>query len=464
MTTETERPPDTPSTGAELRDRAIRHHQAGELEPARDLYRRYLARFPRDAAMWSNLGALFRSVKAHALAAGCQRRAIELDPDSPTVLNNAANALFDAGEVDDALLLRQRALAQEPGKAEHWSSLSKYLRALGRHPEAVAEADKGLAAHPDDVELHIQRAFALLSLGDYPAGFAEFEWRWQGDEISLPQFPFPRWAGEPLAGKTVLVTPEQGFGDTVLMARFLPMLASLGCTVVLACKPPLVRLFTGLPGVTRLAVSEDDMTGCDVWTPMMDLPRYLGTTLDTLPDPAQLAVPDDSMARAQAMTAPFADRLKIGVLWSGSVTYRANHKRSFSHDRFLQLANIPGVQLFSLYKGPLAEAFHADGTACLIVDAASSDRDFADSAALIRELDLVITMDSAIAHVGASLGAPVWNLLHSEAYWLYEPFADHTPWYPSMRLIRQQASGDWRTVFAQLEGDVREMAQKRARP
>lgn len=450
-----------PRTAVELREAAIRNHQAGDLDAARDLYRRYLARFPKDAPMWSNLGALFRSAKAHGLAAACQRRALELDPDSATVLNNAANALFDAGEVADALPLRRKVLAKEPGRAEHWSTLSKYLRALGRHAEAAAEAEKGIAAHPQDVELHIQRAFALLSLGKYPEGFEEFEWRWQGDEITLPDLSFPRWGGEPIEGKTILVTPEQGFGDTMLMARFLPQLADRGCKVVLACKPPLERVFDELAGVERLVGMQGDLSGCDVWTPMMDLPRYLGTTLDTLPAPVGLTIPTDSAERARIITQPFPDRLKVGVLWSGSVTYRANHKRSFSHQRFLQLAQIPGVQLFSLYKGPLTEAFHADGTACLIVDAASSDRDFADSAALIAELDLVVTMDSAIAHVAGAMGARVWNLLHSEAYWLYEPFDDHTPWYPTMRLIRQPASGDWDAVFNLLEQDLTALAKEK---
>lgn len=450
-------------TLGELREAAVEAHRRGELDAARELYRRFLANAPKDAAMWSNLGALFRSQKNYPLAAACQRRALALDPNNPSVLNNAANALFDAGEVEEALALRRKVLAREPGKPEHWASLAKYLRALGRHEEARVELEKAIRAHPDDAELHIQLSFALLALGDYPRGFEEFEWRWKGDELSPPEMPIPQWRGEDLEGKTILVMPEQGFGDTILMARFLPLLRARGCRIRLICKPPLRRLLAGIDAVQRYADTRSDIAECDVWTPMMDLPRYLGTTLETVPPPAQLVIPEDSAARARAITAPFADMLRVGVLWSGSVTYRGNHKRSFSHRAFLPLAAIPGVQLFSLYKGPLAEAFHADGTSCLIVDAASHDRDFADSAALIRELDLVVTMDSAIAHVAGSLGAPVWNLLHSEAYWLYEPFRDHTPWYPSMRLIRQEKSGDWAPVFGQVEQEVRALAEQKAR-
>lgn len=444
----------------EARAAAISAHQAGDLAQARDLYRQYLARAPRDAAIWSNLGALFRTQKAYDMAAACQRRALEIDPDATFIQNNAANAFFDAGAVEEALALRFQTLKSDPDKAEHWSSLGKYLRALGRYEEAVETLQTGASRHPDDVEIRIQLAFAELSLGDYAKGFETFDYRWRGDELSLPEMGIPRWEGEDLAGRSILVIPEQGFGDTVLMARFLPLLASRGCRVRLVCKPPLRRLLSGIDGV-ELADGQDDFTGDDVWTPMMDLPRYLGVTVDDVPPPVPLHVPVDAVSRARAITAPFGERLKVGVLWSGSVTYRANHKRSFDHRRFLPMSTLPGVQLFSLYKGPLVEDYHRDGTSCLIVDAASSDRDFADSAALVCELDLVITMDSAIAHVAGSLGAKVWNLLHSEAYWLYEPFRDHSPWYPSMRLIRQEKPGDWDGVFATLEAEVERLAREK---
>ncbi|HEU0221326.1 MAG TPA: hypothetical protein VFR34_03810, partial [Paracoccaceae bacterium] len=194
---------------------------------------------------------------------------------------------------------------------------------------------------------------------------------------------------------------------------------------------------------------------------MMSLPRIFGLTAETIPPPARLVIPEDSAERARRMLAPFERRLKIGVLWSGSVTYRANHKRSFPQERFYPLAAIPGVQLFSLYKGPLLEAFRGSGLASVIIDAGGSDRDFADTAALIRRLDLVVSMDSAIVHIAGSFGLPVWNLLHYSAYWLYAPHPDHTTWYPSMRLIRQPKLDDWDSVFATVERDVAALAAHR---
>lgn len=443
------------------RSRALKFHQDGDAKAAFTEYALHLAATPNDFTMWSNLGALYRSEKQYEHAVSAHRRALQ-GPRTAQILGNASNALFDGGYPAEAVDLRRDLLLLEPDVPMHHAMLGKYMRGMGDYHGAIKALDTGIAAHADFAELHIQRALALLALGEYPAGFAAFDWRWLGDEISKPKVTMPQWRGEDVAGKRVVVFPEQGFGDTVLMARFLKGLGDLGAHVIFACKSPLSRSLADCAGITQ-QVSLADLTkvDADYWTPMMDLPLYLNTTLDTLPAPVTLTIPKDSRDRAERLTRPYDKHLKIGVLWSGSLTFRANHKRSFDHTRFLQLAQIPDVQLFSLYKGPVHDAFVADGTHALIVDAAGTDRDFADSAALIQSLDLVITMDSAIAHVAGSLGGPVWNLLHSEAYWLYEPFKDHTPWYPNMRLVRQAKSGDWASVFDRLEADVRDFIKTR---
>lgn len=444
----------------ELRDNAIKLHQQGDLTKAKTYYAAYLALCPDDHLMWSNLGALFRSAKDFELAVAAHRKALN-GPKNLQTYSNASNALFDAGYAAEAVKLREQALKLAPDDPSHHSMLAKFLRGAGKYQKAERVAKAALKNFPDDSELHIQLAMAQLSLGNYKDGFESFDWRWQGDEISPPEFKFPKWQGENLVGKTILVTPEQGFGDTILMARFLGQLASTGAEVLLVCKKPLERLFADLPGVTKLLMSNLEGYKPDFWAPMMDLPRYLSARLDTIIGPAHLSIPQDSVLRAQKLLEPHKNSLNIGVLWSGSVTYRANHKRSFDHRMFFKLADIPNLQMFSLYKGPLHSNFIDDGSNTIIVDAAGSDRDFADSAALVQELDIVVTMDSAIAHVAGSLGAETWNLLHSEAYWLYEPYKDHTPWYPSMRLIRQRKSGDWLQVFEKLHQDLSKRAAQK---
>jgi Tfp pilus assembly protein PilF len=441
-------------TTDDLRQAAINAHQKDNLEDAKKLYQAYLHNKPKDAAIWSNLGSIFRMQKNYDLAAATQTRALELEPTSSSVMNNAANAYYDAGNILKSMELRKDLVKIEPENPEQYSSLGKCYRGIHQLDKARDILAQGIQKFPDFPELHIQMAFVLLAMGNYPDGFQSFNWRWQGDEINLPDYPFPQWKGEALTGKTILVIPEQGFGDTVLMARFLPILKEHGAKIKMAVKQPLQRLFSNLKNDVKFIETKTDLDGCDFWVPMMDLPLYLNTTLETIPKPVDLFIPQDATQRAREIVAPYMDRFKIGVMWSGSVTYRANHKRSFSHQRFMELCNIPNIQMFSLYKGPLQNTFVEDGTSAIILDASGSDRDFADSAALMHELDLVISMDSAIVHIAGSLGIEVWNLLHSESYWLYEPFPDHTPWYPSMRLIRQETPGDWDQVFAKLHTDV----------
>ncbi len=439
---------------SDIRQTAIEAHQKDDLEMAQNLYRIYLQNRPKDAAIWSNLGALFRKQKQYDLAAATQLRALELEPNTTSVMNNAANAFYDAGRIQEAITLREKLIKTQNNDPENYSGLGKCYRGIHDLDKAEAILKEGIQKFPDFAENYIQLSFVLLAKGDYQAGFKTFNWRWKGDELTPPQFPFPKWTGETLEGKTILVLPEQGFGDTILMARFLNRLKRQGCTIKMVIKAPLRRLFAEIEKDIDVIETQDELEGCDYWVPMMDLPLHLDATIDNLPAPAPMNIPEVSIERARAIVAPFTDRFKVGVMWSGSVTYRANHKRSFGHERFLELVGIPDIQLFSLYKGPLLDDFKNDGTSTLIIDAAGSDRDFADSAALMQELDLVVSMDSAIVHVAGSMGVEVWNLLHSEPYWLYQPFPDHTPWYPSMQLIVQENSGDWDTVFKNLKKDI----------
>ncbi|PIB24460.1 hypothetical protein BFP76_04445 [Amylibacter kogurei] len=446
---------------SELRQTAISQHSAKKYDLAKKSYAQYLAIAPNDHVIWSNLGALFRSTQQFDYAVIAHERALRGE-HSAQILGNASNAYFDAGDAKQAVKLRKQLLKLEPDDPMNHAMLGKFYRGAGKYKDAQKALQSAVKKFPDHAELRIQLAMTLLSLGEYPDGFREFEWRWQGDEISLPDFDFPIWRGQDLTGKTIVVTPEQGFGDTILMARFFAGLKALGCQVKFLCKKPLVRLLSQTTGIDAFVSKKSEIAGADYWVPMMDLPRYLDTTFDTIPAPATLHTPEDSIARANAIVAPFANQFKLGVLWSGSVTYRANHKRSFDHHKFLELSDIENLQMFSLYKGPLHDDFIKDGANAFIVDAAGHDRDFADSAALIKQLDLVVTMDSAIAHVAGSLGVPVWNLLHSEAYWLYEPHPKETPWYPTMRLIRQKSAGDWDGVFNSLYKDIKQLVKKQS--
>lgn len=438
-----------------LRVQTMDLHKAGKHGDARPLYARYLEQAPDDGLMWSNLGALLRSDGKHTLALAAQRRASALAPDRISVTNNLANILADLGESEEALTLRRVVLKNRPDDPMLKAMIGKSLRSLGRAGESVAFLKEACAAHPDETEIGIQLAMSQLAGAQYSEGFRKFDVRWQTDELTPRKITKPKWDGGPLNGKRIIVLPEQGFGDGMAFARFLPILQAFEpAEVLMQAERPVARLYEGLAGVDRMIVGTPDEDDFDVWTNMMDLPPLHFDQIDTPPEPTVLHTPDDSRARAHTMMAPFKGRFKVGIVWTGSLTYRANAFRSFSHSEFHRLLDIPEVQMVSLYKGPKLAEFEADGSNQLIVDAGSRDRDFGDCAAMMREMDLIITSDTATAHLAGSLGCPVWTLLHWDAFWLWRPAGEQTPWYPSMRLIRQTTPGDWAGVFERVHADL----------
>ncbi|MCC5974526.1 MAG: tetratricopeptide repeat protein [Rubellimicrobium sp.] len=437
-----------------LRAEAVRRHQAGEGEAALAAYAAYLSRAPGDGGMWTNYGVLLRTRGQHDLAVAAQERALALMPEAASVLNNLANVLGDIGALDRALDLRRRVLAQTPDDSAQKAMLGKALRTSGRLDEAIEVLTAALATHPQEAELEVQLAMALLAARRHAEGFRHFDARWRTGELTPRSIARPKWQGEQLDGKTILVMPEQGFGDAIAFARFLPVLRRYNpARVFLHCERPLERLFARVEGADRVG-RDLPLDEVDLWTNMMDLPVPHFEATEAIPAPTRLTIPEDSRQRAFALTAPFADRFKVGVVWSGSVTYRGNAFRSFPHRAFHTLLDLPDLQMFSLYKGPELAAFTADGSAALIPDFGSSDRDFADCAALMEEMDLIITSDTVTAHLAGSLGRPVWTLLHWDAFWLWTPKGDTTPWYPSMRLIRQPGPRDWDGVFAEVRASL----------
>jgi len=451
-----------PRSLSELRAETTRLHRSGPPDAALAAYADYLSMAPQDGGIWSNYGVFLRGRGQHDLALAAQERALALLPDAVHVMNNLANVLADLGQSERSLDLRRRILEQTPDDPAQKAMLGKSLRALGRYDEATDYLERAFAEHPDHAELEVQLAMALLAARRYADGFRAFDGRWKTNELRPRNLSLPKWDGAALDGRTILVLPEQGFGDAVTFARFLPVLRRFGpARVMLQCEAPLLRLMSGVEGADWIG-RDVPLAEVDVWTNLMDLPVPHFEASPTIPEPTRLTIPEDSRARARGLVAPFADRFRVGIVWSGSATYRANAFRSFSHTAFHALLDVPGVQMFSLYKGPEVAAFKADGTAALIPDIGSSDRDFADCAAMMEEMDLIITSDTATAHIAGSLGRQVWTLLHWDAFWLWTHAGATTPWYPSMTLIRQPRPRDWDSVFAEVRARLLAELEDRA--
>lgn len=446
----------TPTELDALRNQASAAHRANKTAEARALYMQYLTHRPDDGGIWSNVGALLRSQQQHTLALRAQERAFALSPDAPGLRNNLANILSDIGHYERSIALREDILARAPQDKSQRSMIGRCLRGLGRYSDAIAYLKAAEIDHPDDGEIKLQRAFAELGEGRYGEAFRTYDARWQSEEMSPRKIDLPQWDGGDLTGKTVLVLPEQGFGDAVLFTRFLPALRAHCARVLFLAERPLARLFDGLEGADWVGTEVPASEKVDCWINLMDMPLLVfgADNSGDIPAVTRLNIPEDSANRAAGIAAPHKGKFKIGVVWSGSATYKGNSFRSFSHRQFHPLIDIPDVQLFSLYKGPFLDAFVADGTSMLIQDTASTDRDFADCAATMQQMDLIITSDTATAHIAGSLGLPTWVILHWDPFWVFRHIGDTTQWYPSMQLYRQPAALDWDSVFANVETDL----------
>ncbi|ARE41924.1 TPR repeat [Rhodovulum sp. P5] len=409
--------------------------------------------------------------RAKALA----EASLELGPDrfEPWVL--IADAHLEMGRETAALGALARARALAPGSPEVLARLTHLLGEMGRATAAAETAAAWRAAAPDDCDAALQEALALaragapgaadafdailaqdpsddaaaygaamlhLGAGNFAHGWPLFERR-HGIDPQFAPLPLPRWTGEALSGKRLLVVPEGGHGDVIWSMRFLPRLADQGAEVRLLERPALSALFAGLEGVAAQCSTLPDDT--DLWVPALSVPVLLG--LDA-PDPRAARLTPRPFDGLDALMDRARGRRKIGLIWSGSITYGGNRQRSARLADFLPLVELPNVQLYSLQKGPPQAELSEAGLGDLLIDC--HDFDFAETAALVQRLDLVVMTDSAVAHLAGSLGVPVWLLLDRAPFWYFAGTGNHSPWYPSMRLFRQVRQGDWRDPVAQI--------------
>jgi Flp pilus assembly protein TadD len=455
MAVETKQPGPPGSAATTLHElfaRGAKLHQAGKLDEAIAIYRRLVVAAPRHGASWTNLGVLWRIKRKPDLAVVCHRRALALDSSQAGGWSNLGNALKDLERFDEAMAAHRRAIEINDGSPLYWHNYGVTLREAGQIEEAVRALDRTIQLQPDHVDAHWDRGLCNLALGRYAEAWPDYAWRWRLAEMKAVVIPpVPLWDGSPLNGRTLLLHAEQGFGDTILALRYLPKLAGLGGRIILYVQAEVLRLAGTLPNVDLIVPRPQPMPPADVRLPLMDLLALHTPSPEAIPDPAQLTIAADAGRTALGVLNHFRNRFKVGIVWSGSVTFKNNHRRAVDLPRFMRFAEIPDVQLFSLQKGPPYERFKQFDPPPVVVDLGSHFQDFADTAAALRQLDLVIMTDSSVAHLAASLGVPVWNLLNFQSYWIYAEATglDTTPWYGSMRLFRQSGPGQWDQVFEQ---------------
>ena len=417
------------------------------------------------APAWMQLGMCFRKIGRFHAALGCYLTARDAGlPEDEVFLTRMANIYVDLDALDLALDYSQRALSRTNDRVVRFNH-ANVLRSQKKFSDAIDFYDGLLRDYPEDGNYEWERAFTRMYLGLDREAWEGFDARFKSGHI--PRHPImeiaPRWAGQPLAGKSIYLMNEQGFGDAMLMWRYIPLLKERGAQITLECRPELRRLADGL-GVKTIAEPSTVHGGpFDYYCALMSLPAYLGEEYGCPPQPVKIVIPPeakaDSLSRIQI---PDDGKLNVGIVWSGSKTFRDNRRRSAGIGPFLELAaHSENTRFISLQKGPEERELHRSAGNFLIRDVARHLKDFADTAALIERLDLIVMTDSSVAHLAGSMGKPVLNLLQYKPYWLYFPETVTTDWYPSMRLLRQEQVGRWDRAITSAAESIGKLAAEK---
>jgi tetratricopeptide (TPR) repeat protein len=429
-----------------------------KLDLAEACCRRAIELKPELAEAHNNLGGVLRRQERFDEAVECCRRAIELKPQLAEAHHNLGTALHKRGDLDEAASCLRQAIALKPDYVEAHNGLGAILTKQASLPEALACFREAIRLQPDYADAHYNLAFSLLLTGHLDEGWPELEWRFQRKGKQLADFGQPRWNGEELAGRTILLHSEQGLGDTLQFIRYAELIAQRGANVIIEVQRPLVPLLAQ-SGFRNLIAKGSPRPTFDVHAPLMSLPGLLGTTLANIPCRVPYLSADPQLVdlwRAKLG----GDQLKVGIAWQGNPQHEGDRFRSIPLAEFAPLAST-GVELVSLQKGFGREQLAGPGANFHVRELEGPIDElhgaFMDTAVIIANLDLVVTCDTAVAHLASALGARVWLALSKAPDWRWMLDRSDTPWYPTMRLFRQSQLGRWDDVFDEMRSELAQL-------
>jgi tetratricopeptide (TPR) repeat protein len=419
-------------------------------------YEQGLRLAPDDADLLNGRGVALLELRRPHAALACFDRLLTASPDHADACGNRANALLRLNRLEEAVAAYDRALALAPKNAPLLANRAAALRRLDRPDEALKNALDALAINPDFAHARFVEAVARLSLGDFAAGWRAYESRWHVGWLASQRRDYgaPLWLGkESLDGKTILLHAEQGLGDTIQFARYAPFLAGQGATVVLEVQEPLVRPLSNLRGVAKIVARKEPLPHCDFHCPLLSLPLACGTTVETIPAHVPYLMPPQSDVARWHARLP-RQRPLVGLVWSGERSHDNDLNRSIAFEMLLPLLDCPEIAFVSLQHEVRDEdraVLEARGD---VVRIGGEFRDFADTAAAIAALDVVISVDTAVAHLAGAIGKPLFLLLPYAPDFRWLRGRDDSPWYPGARLFRQPQFGDWSGAIARLRRDL----------
>ena len=472
--------------------------QLQQLDNAEACYRRALALSPGHLQAQNNLGNVLRAHNRLEEAIACYEKVLAAAPTHIDALVNFSTIRIAQKRYDDAQTLCEKVIRLDAGNVESRYNLAQIMSIQDRHEEAIAwhrevvkisprfiqsyaemaairsaqhQADdaialarKALTIDPNYAHAHWTLSLALLLAGQYEEGWREHEWRWRWTDYTARwrNYAQPQWQGEDISGKTILLYPEQGLGTMMQLARYVPLVHARGAKVVLEAPPELARLMRASFGTpAEIVAPEAALPPFDLHCPLMSLPLAFGTTLDSLPQNGPyLSAPPDLIAKWQARLAASGAGLRVGLSWAGNPKQGNDHNRSLALHVLGKLGGVPNVQFYGLQKGAAAEQAIPPGLD--MVQLGDALEDFADTAALMMNLDLIISVDTAVSHLAGALGRKSWTMLTHCADWRYLLNRSDSPWYPAMRLYRQRTLGDWDDVVTQVRADLQRASEEHA--
>ncbi|NEQ40719.1 MAG: tetratricopeptide repeat protein, partial [Okeania sp. SIO3I5] len=472
---------------------AVEKYKAGNVEEAEEICHLIIQEQPDFAGAFEILGLFAQKTgKTNLVITSC-RKAISLNPNNEQTHLNLAIALKKHQEFNTAIVHNQKALSIKPNYVEAWHNLGDIFKEQGEITEAIRCYKKALSIKPnypdvyqnwgniekaqgdfpaaknlyqkaleldsEHIDLHFCLAVLLLKQGDFIQGFSEYEWRYQRKDYITRNFPQPVWDGSDFSGKTLLVYTEQGLGDSIQFIRYIPLVKKLGCSVIVECnRAELKLLFTTISEIDELLVKGENLPDFDLQVSLMSLPRIFGTTLETIPaEISYLSVPksiDFSIPPAPEKN------LKVGICWQTNSTSETSQIRSFSVEYLQEIISLDTVNFYILQKEFSATDLEWLTYQTKIHNLSSYFKNLADTAAAIKQLDLVITIDTVIAHLAGALGKPVWVMLNFDSDWRWLTDRKDSPWYPTMRLFRQPKIGDWESVIKQIKDSLINLLEK----
>ena len=428
--------------------------QSGALRPAVELYQRAVVLDPKRYDIYNDLGLVLTKLGNYGAAIEAFRRSLRLNPHSAKTLASIGYHFECKGDLISAAEAYRDAIKTEPGLFAAYVDLGFVLYGLGELGEAADCFERLRAQRPDSAEATANLGLIHLLQGNLPGGWAEYESRWKvgvGDDRRLTQ---RRWKGEPLNGERILLYAEQGFGDTLQFVRYVPLVVARGGEVVLEVQPPLRRLLSVIEGVSQVISRGDTLPEFTWQCPLLSLPLAFGTEMNTIPASVPYIHPDPTQVEAWRERFQGNAR-RIGLVWSGNPSMERNRIRSLPLDLLVPLMKVPDTAFYSLQLGPASEQVKHIPPGVRLIDLASELNNFADTAAVVANLDLVISVDTSVAHLAGAMGKPVWILLNKGCDWRWFLEREDSPWYPSARLFRQSTAGGWQEVVSHVERALR---------